>query len=272
MKKEFNIDNFKQFVKDKIIINTNKIRKLDKLLNAICQFEIQPYKYFDIKCNSFNEKLRKIFNLKEKSNNIEARYWFLYLYGYKYCYKCKLILNNNNFNIDNYRWDKLTTKCKNCYKDYYNDNINIIKIQHKQYNQKNKQQIQIYKKEWELANPKKVNVQRLIDSAKRRARKINATINLPKLFENDIKKLYKNSNKENHVDHIIPLSKGGLHVPWNLQILTAKENLVKNNKIKNSDIIKIVNNLNSYGLPHELKWILTNTADKELRNRMEKFL
>lgn len=35
---------------------------------------------------------------------------------------------------------------------------------------------------------------------------------------------------EHHVDHIQPLSKGGQHVPWNLQILTAAENLKKGSR------------------------------------------
>ena len=33
-----------------------------------------------------------------------------------------------------------------------------------------------------------------------------------------------------HVDHIHPISKGGLHHPDNLQILTAMENISKGNK------------------------------------------
>mgnify|MGYP003122358691 FL=1 len=38
-----------------------------------------------------------------------------------------------------------------------------------------------------------------------------------------------------HVDHIIPISKGGKHHPDNLQILTATENIQKSNKYEGCD-------------------------------------
>jgi RNA polymerase sigma factor (sigma-70 family) len=39
---------------------------------------------------------------------------------------------------------------------------------------------------------------------------------------------------EHHVDHIMPISKGGLHKPDNLRVITAKENLMKSDRIINN--------------------------------------
>lgn len=67
------------------------------------------------------------------------------------------------------------------------------------------------------------------------AQKLKATP--PWLTKEQLKQIeliYVNCPKGYHVDHIYPL-KGvlscGLHVPWNLQYLTAEDNLRKHNKI-----------------------------------------
>ena len=83
------------------------------------------------------------------------------------------------------------------------------------------------------------HAQSLADCAARRAGLKKAT---PKWADRkEIKKIYKeciektkNSGIKHEVDHIVPL-KGqfvsGLHVHWNLQILQAKENRLKSNKV-----------------------------------------
>jgi len=92
-------------------------------------------------------------------------------------------------------------------------------------------------REWSKHNPHKVAE----ISAKKRATKLQRQ---PKWLTYDqrqkIKEFYEtarilsNSFEVNfHVDHIVPLRGkfvSGLHVPWNLTILTAEQNMAKSNK------------------------------------------
>jgi 5-methylcytosine-specific restriction endonuclease McrA len=80
----------------------------------------------------------------------------------------------------------------------------------------------------------KTNEYKVQIASKRRAHKLNQT---PILTENEKDKiimLYKISRYFGEgwqVDHIIPLSKGGLHHPNNLQIVTKEYNFQKHNSL-----------------------------------------
>lgn len=76
-------------------------------------------------------------------------------------------------------------------------------------------------------------------SQRRRCKKLNATP--PWVNHGNILAIFKEREEKNrnervvyHVDHIVPLQGEnvcGLHVPWNLQIITAKENQRKGNNL-----------------------------------------
>ena len=90
------------------------------------------------------------------------------------------------------------------------------------------------KTRWRLSNPGKVSAA----SGRRNADRIRATPNwLSNIQLAQIEEFYEISvarsiqtGVKHHVDHIHPLRGGsfnGLHVPWNLQVLTAEDNLRK---------------------------------------------
>lgn len=50
-------------------------------------------------------------------------------------------------------------------------------------------------------------------------------------LESTRRKLCRETGREYHIDHIVPLAHGGLHHPVNLRILESAENVLKNNNL-----------------------------------------
>lgn len=102
----------------------------------------------------------------------------------------------------------------------------------RKWRERNRERHNAYNKAWAKENSGKVTAY----AREYQALKLNR---MPKWLTaeqiNAIKKVYENRPKGYHVDHIIPLkgkNVSGLHVPWNLQYLPAKDNLKKSNKLK----------------------------------------
>lgn len=94
-------------------------------------------------------------------------------------------------------------------------------------------------------------VNKLASGAKRRATKLNATPKwLTKQQLHEMKLIYatrlnvtRKTGILHHVDHIVPLNHPevcGLHVPWNLRVITEEENITKSNSLS--------------GIPAEQRW------------------
>ena len=99
---------------------------------------------------------------------------------------------------------------------------------------------------WRKNNPEKYRDQwRRVPNAlineragRYRCQKRNQTPDLTEQQKNDILEVYNTARKltletgvPHEVDHITPISKGGLHHPDNLQVLTKDENRSKSNKL-----------------------------------------
>lgn len=134
-------------------------------------------------------------------------------------------------------------------KEYRKDNIEQIQTQKAAYREANREQLKEKQRAFKIANPdyqkryEQANADKMrAKTAKRRALKLSATptwLTTDQIFQ--IESIYKESiqlehqtGTPHHVDHIIPLQGEnvcGLHVPWNLRAIPAKENLSKSNKL-----------------------------------------
>lgn len=121
-------------------------------------------------------------------------------------------------------------------RERYKNNKEAFYQTHKRWRLKNKDRANEFNREWKKQNKGKV----LAYIKLRKLEKIKRTP--PWLSKEDIKQitlLYKEASRltsetgvSHHVDHIIPLRGkmvSGLHVPSNLQILRADENMSKGN-------------------------------------------
>lgn len=122
-------------------------------------------------------------------------------------------------------------------KDWYFINKDHIRVENAIYYKNNKNTINKKTSKWAKDNVSKVRNK----SNRRRCLKIKATPQWLFDFDKDyISHIYQQSNwiqelegVKYNVDHIIPLKNElvcGLNVPWNLQILTKKDNSKKHNK------------------------------------------
>jgi len=180
------------------------------------------------------------------------------------CKTCKSI-SDFNYKKNN------PEKCKLRDTEYYLKNKETRNLQSKIYYEENKEKLILWQKEYNFTR-KDFVLQYLKDrhnrvkyteeylkkskeyyeankdaflarANKRRAAKLQA---LPKWLTKEeldqIKELYTcaqmfklYTGQEYHVDHIVPLQGEnvcGLHVPWNLQVIPASENLSKSNKLQ----------------------------------------
>lgn len=186
----------------------------------------------------------------------------------KTCSRCKILQSYDNFTKQKQAKDGYSYYCKNCEKirkqklhiinkeklavknkQYRIDNAEKEKLRKQKYYFENKHKCLNSNKRYRLANSLKYleqqkqyrqtvagKITKVTAENKRRAIKYNTHNALTEHEKYLIKCIYEFcifkstiTSIPHHVDHIKPLSKGGSHSPYNLQIITKEDNLKKSN-------------------------------------------
>jgi len=164
----------------------------------------------------------------------------------KICVCCKQTKFINEFNKDQQKVDGLSSYCKACNSiknaAFYLKNKTTKKSYKKRgkvsateyaaiWRAENKNLVKQIRGKWAKNNKNKIR-------AKNMRRYVSQTQQMPtwlsKAYRAEIEGFYLFCQvfKGHQVDHIVPIrgkTVSGMHVPWNLQILTAEQNRVKSN-------------------------------------------
>ncbi len=153
------------------------------------------------------------------------------------CKSCKTI------NDRKYR-EKNKAKIRQLKKEYYEANKESISEKNKKKYKDSRSHVIAKSLEWKRKNKAKHNS----NCMKRYVTKLKASpkwldefmlLYIEEMYDQAIK-ISELTNSQHHVDHIVPLrgkTVCGLHVPWNLQIITASENCSKRNELPEESLL-----------------------------------
>lgn len=148
------------------------------------------------------------------------------------------IKNKETINKRNLKWaSENRDKCNIISRRYTYNNLEKERARKRKYEKDNPEKVKARKVKYSKENKHILNAK----TSRRRLHNRKATPNWLSDFDKDyISHIYQQSNwiqelegVKYNVDHIIPLKNElvcGLNVPWNLQILTKKDNSKKHNK------------------------------------------
>lgn len=171
----------------------------------------------------------------------------------KACTKCKVEKPFTEFSKDSRSKSRLQCKCKSCAAAYQAQNREKLSAKQSQYysanrdkkarynaayNAANRKSIAVSNAAWAAANQEKCSaIDRNRRARKRSAEGKHSTADVRNIFTaqrglcaNCKTKLFKSGKKIMHVDHIVPLARGGANDKYNLQCLCPSCNLRKSAK------------------------------------------
>jgi 5-methylcytosine-specific restriction endonuclease McrA len=157
----------------------------------------------------------------------------------KTCTNCKTLKAVDQFHKDRQKKDGLAYVCKPCaidkVKQWQKDNPDKTREHARKFYSKHKDSLQQGKKIWRENNRDRVREMKRHSQAARRARANSVStfvvtkVDLRKIRESAC--AHCDARDDIHIDHIIPLAKGGAHSIGNLQPLCAPCNQSKGSKL-----------------------------------------